>query len=119
MRARLLACVLLCSAGLASCGSGAPPYAVCVDDLDCSAPSDACYALRFTRSDGTDAEGAFCSATCARDEDCPEDGVCVALEGDPSERFFCAARCASAMDCYAGLACTEVEGAAAMRLCLP
>ena len=105
---------------LAGCGSGAPPYAECVDELDCPAPSDGCYQLRFTRTDGTEADGNMCSATCASDAECPEEGACVALDGDPETRFFGAARCATSSDCYAGFACTMVEGAdGVMRLCLP
>ena len=105
---------------LAACGAGAPPYAECVDELDCPAPSDACYELRFTRSDGTEAEGRMCSLACASDADCPEGGACVALAGDPSSTFFCAQRCEASADCYAGFACTAVDGAdRSMRLCLP
>lgn len=105
---------------LSACGSSSPPYAACVDDLDCPAPSDACYRLLFTRSDGSEADGRMCSAGCATDADCPEGGACLALEGDGAERFFCAQRCAVSADCYAGFACTEVEGAdRTMRACLP
>jgi hypothetical protein len=115
-RAALAAVVALA----AGCGSGAPPYAACTDDLDCPAPSDACYRLRFTRSDGAEADGRLCSAACVGDEDCPLGGACVALEGDPAGTFFCAQRCAVSADCYAGFACTAVEGAErTMQLCLP
>lgn len=111
---------LLLSLGLAACGSGAPPYAGCVDDLDCPAPSDGCYRLLFTRSDGTEADGRLCSLGCASDAECPEEGACVALAGDPGATFFCAQRCAASADCYAGFACTAVDGAdRSMRLCLP
>jgi hypothetical protein len=102
---------------LAGCGSGAPPYAACVDDLDCGAPSDACYRLLFTRSDGTEADGSLCSVACASDADCPEGGACVALGEDPT--FFCASPCAVSSDCYAGFACTMVSGDRTMQLCLP
>lgn len=112
---RALALALL----LAGCGTSSPPYAACVDDLDCPAPSDACYRLRFTRSDGTEADGRMCSAGCATDADCPEGGVCLALEGDPGETFFCAQRCEVSAHCYAGLACTMVDGERTMQVCLP
>lgn len=102
-----------------ACGSSSPPYAACVDDLDCPAPSDGCYRLRFTRDDGTEADGAMCSAGCATDDDCPEDGACLALEGDPTATFFCAQRCAVSGDCYAGSACTMVDGERTMDVCLP
>jgi hypothetical protein len=118
VRAPALAIAALALA--AGCGSGAPPYAACVDELDCPAPSDACYRLRFTRSDGAEADGRLCSLTCASDEDCPEGGACVALEGDPENTYFCAQRCGASADCYAGFACTMVEGAdRTMQLCLP
>lgn len=115
MRAVLLAGLLL-----TACGSGAPPYAECVDDLDCDAPSMACYAVRLTRSDGSEGDGAFCSADCTSDADCPEGGVCLSLEGDPSGRFFCVDRCTGSGDCYAPFVCTAVEGdASSMQVCLP
>ena len=104
---------------LLGCGSGAPPYAECVDDLDCGEPSDACYEVRLGRTDGTEATGAFCSATCASDAECPEGGACIALAGDPTGTFFCADRCVTAADCYAPFACTTIEGVAAMQVCLP
>ncbi|HJL17000.1 MAG TPA: hypothetical protein RMH99_15150 [Sandaracinaceae bacterium LLY-WYZ-13_1] len=112
--------VLAGALALTGCGAGAPTYAACTDDLDCSEPSDACYRLRFTRTDGTEADGRLCSLGCASDADCPEGGACVALDGDPEARFFCAARCETSTDCYAGFACTRVEGAdRTMQLCFP
>lgn len=105
---------------LGGCGANAPTYAGCTDDLDCASAPDACYRVLFTRTDGSEADGSFCSLECASDADCPEDGACVALDGDPERRFFCADRCAASADCYAGLACTAVEGAdRSMQLCLP
>ena len=114
MSRRLAPALLL----LASCGAGAPTYAACEDDLDCSDPSDACYRLLFDRSDGTSADGNLCSRPCAEDLDCPLSAVCVALAGDPSSTRFCAAACSVSADCYAGFACTRVE-AMDLSLCLP
>ena len=104
---------------LTACGSSSPPYAACVDDLDCPAPSEACYRLRYTRDDGSEADGRMCSAGCASDADCPEGGACLALADDPTGTFFCAQRCEASADCYAGLACTMVDGTQTMRVCLP
>ena len=103
---------------LLGCGAGAPTYAGCEDDLDCSDPNDTCYRLLFDRTDGTSAEGNLCSRGCAEDLDCPLDSVCASLAGDPSMTAFCAQRCSSASDCYADFACTEVE-AMDLTLCLP
>lgn len=116
VRALALGSLLALGAG---CGSDSPPYASCVDGADCPLPSDGCYALRFTRSDGTEGEGSMCSATCQSDADCPEEGACLALDGDAEGRFFCSARCVGSSDCYAGFVCTVVEGAEVMRVCLP
>ena len=102
---------------LVGCGAGAPPYAECTDDLDCDAPSDGCYRLLFTRSDGLEADGNLCTLGCASDADCPEGGACIALGADPT--FFCAAPCAASSDCYAGFTCTMVDGDRTMQLCLP
>jgi len=116
-RGLLVAAALMVAAG---CGANAPTYAGCGDDLDCGRAEDRCTRVLFTRSDGTEGDGALCTPACASDADCPEGGACVALEGDPTETFFCASRCAASADCYAGFACTEVEGAdRTMRLCLP
>lgn len=102
---------------MTGCGAGAPPYAECVDDLDCP---NTCYRLLFTRSDGTEATGQFCSNACEGDADCPEGGACIGLEGDPADSLFCVARCETSADCYVGLACTQLEGAAELeRACLP
>jgi hypothetical protein len=105
---------------LSGCSPAAPPYAVCGDGLECEAPSDACYRVTLTRSDGTVGEARVCSLACTSDDECPDGGACLALEGDPTQTFFCVERCATSSECYAGLACTTVEGAAGtMRACLP
>jgi len=103
---------------LASCGAGAPTYASCQDDLDCADTNDTCHRLLFDRSDGSTADGNLCSRGCAADADCPADGVCVALAGDPTGTRFCARPCAAPTECYADFACTRVE-AMALSLCLP
>jgi hypothetical protein len=108
--------IALCASG---CAVSTPPYAECELVEDCTEPADRCYELRFTRSDGSTAMGALCTLECTSDDDCPEGGACVTLEGDATETFFCASRCGTSADCYAGFACTMVEGAAAMQLCLP
>jgi len=54
------------------------------------------------------------------DGDCPDDGACLALEGDAEERLLCWSRCDVSGDCYAGTRCTQVEGAPDVdRICLP
>lgn len=114
MRSAIVFSLLACS-----CVS-APPYAMCEVQEDCASPSEGCFELAFTRSDGSEARGALCTLECEIDADCPEDGACVALEGDPTGTYFCAQRCVEPMDCYAGFACTVIEGATrTMQLCLP
>lgn len=103
---------------LSACGAGAPSYATCEDDLDCTDPNDACYRLLFDRTDGSSAEGNLCSRPCEDDLDCPRSGACISLAGDPSMATFCAQRCTLASDCYADFACTAIE-AMDLSLCLP
>jgi hypothetical protein len=111
--------ILLLSLAI-GCGTNAPTYAACDYAEDCPAPSDGCYRLLFTRSDGTEADGNLCTLSCASDDDCPDDGACLALDGDPAETFFCAQRCVDSMECFSGFRCTTIEGApAAMQVCLP
>jgi|GEM_PF-2274976 len=107
---------------LAGCAAGAPPYAQCGGAIDCAGSS--CLELRYTRTDGSSGEGAFCSALCTTDADClaldgMADATCVTLDQDPPLRFFCAARCDVESDCYAGLACTRTEDETVGDLCLP
>lgn len=114
----LLAFVLV----LGACAAGAPPYAQCGGSIDCAGSS--CLELRYTRTDGSEGDGAFCSALCTSDADClaldgATDAACVTLDQDPPLRFFCAARCTRESDCYAGLACTSTEDATLGDLCLP
>ena len=105
---------------LSACASTtAPPYAECGGSGNCAGPADTCYRLRFTRSDGSAADGKFCSAACSADATCPDDGVCLALAGDASGRSICYAPCASSADCYAGLRCTAVTGARVPSVCMP
>lgn len=102
------------------CGTGSPPYAECSYNHDCPEPSEACYHIGFTRSDGSEGEGSFCSLACSADVDCPEDGACIALAEDPESNFFCTKPCRVSTDCYAGFACTMVDGGGAtMQICLP
>lgn len=103
---------------LSACGPGAPTYAECVRAADCGEADDTCFRLLFDRTDGSVGEGNLCSRECRADADCPEAGVCIALEGDPEARFFCAARCAEAADCYASFTCTSIA-AMDLSLCLP
>jgi hypothetical protein len=102
---------------LASCAS-AGPYARCGGDAHCS--TGQCTEVSLTRTDGTTATGAFCSAACQADTDCPAGGACIALAHDPTATFFCAQRCASAGDCD-GLACTTLATTTGETLstCLP
>ena len=109
---------LLVALLVTSCGAGAPTYADCVDELDCADRADTCFRLLFDRSDATVGDGNLCTRECAADADCPGDGVCIALAGDPTATFFCASPCAASADCYAGFACTSV-GSMDTALCLP
>jgi len=99
----------------------APPFAACGGTLGC-AGSD-CIELRYTRLDGSEAGGPFCSNSCLTDADCQAlggtDAVCITLDVEAPVRFFCAARCTAAADCYAGLACTETDDPAVGAVCLP
>lgn len=111
------ACV---AALLSGCASEAPPYAVCGGNVGCLEPAPSCTTVLFTRSDGEDASGSFCSAPCSRDADCPEGGACLVLVGDATETAFCVARCATSANCFAGLTCTQLEGpGAGLSACLP
>lgn len=101
------------------CYTNAPPYAACEYQEDCAAPSTGCLELLFTRSDGTPAQGALCTVECTADADCPEDGMCLGLEGDERETYFCAQRCDASTPCYAGFRCTTIEGPAVETVCLP
>ncbi len=102
---------------LAGCASS-PPYARC-GDTPCA--MGGCFEVSITRSDGSEASGSFCTNECARDDECPDGGACVALEHDGTMTFFCVDRCTGSRDCYAGLACTELtaSGAPALSACLP
>jgi len=112
----LMACLL----ALGACsGNAAPPYAACGGSDDCTAEADACYRLSFTRADGSLADGRFCSAECASDASCPDDGVCLSLAADTSRRTICYAPCATSSDCFAGLRCTMVSGAGVAAVCMP
>jgi hypothetical protein len=99
----------------------APPFAACGGTLGC-AGSD-CIELRYTRLDGSEAGGPFCSNSCLTDAECQAlggtDAVCITLDVEAPVRFFCAARCTAAADCYAGLACTETDDPAVGAVCLP
>jgi hypothetical protein len=123
MMARCLggaAFLFLFGVGAAGCASGAPPYARCGGELGCAGAT--CIELLYTRIDGTEDGGTFCSDTCTTDADCAAldgatDAACVTLDRDAPLRFFCAPRCVTPADCYAGLSCTETDGAGS--LCLP
>lgn len=116
MRRLLAAAVFL----LCACGTDAPPYAACEEGSDCGDGSDGCYGVELTRTDGSTSEGSLCTRRCETDEDCPVDGVCLALAGDPSGETLCWATCDVALDCYVGLRCTEVDGAPGVSsICLP
>ncbi len=103
--------------GLVGCGGDAPTYGPCDDVRSCGG-ADACYRLRFGRSDGSEGDGKLCTRRCASDGDCPNDGVCLALAGDPDATYLCFERC-PAEGCFEGLACTPVTGATVEPICLP
>lgn len=116
MRPLLVLAVMLATA----CGADAPPYAGCQEGTDCGDGSDGCYRVTLTRTDGTEDEGALCTRSCESDSDCPIDGVCLALAGDPGGAQVCWATCDVALDCYAGFRCTGVDGAEGVTsICLP
>ena len=113
--------VWLIGALLAGCAS-APPFATCGGQLGC-AGSD-CVELLYTRLDGSEGGGAFCTASCLSDADCEGldgavDAVCITLDVEAPLRYLCAPRCSAPSDCYAGLACTETDAAAVGSVCLP
>lgn len=119
--ARVLAAVALLAWGTASgCVAEGPPFTRCSGGEECAPPSDGCYALRFTRSDGSEGEGRQCTLRCGGDVACPEGSVCLVLEGDASETPLCFALCDVAEDCFVGSRCTAVEGEEeVMSVCLP
>ena len=95
-------------------------YVGCEEGADCDAPADGCWHVTLVRSDGTTGDGALCTAACVTDADCPEEGVCLAIDGDPDRVFLCWQRCETSSDCYAGQRCTETTGTAgATSICLP
>jgi hypothetical protein len=112
----LLAPLLLSLAAM-GCASS-PPYARC-GDTPCA--MGGCYAISLTRDDGTEASGSFCTNTCTSDDDCPDEGACIALAHDREMTFLCVDRCEGSSDCYAGFACTAltVDGRPALSACLP
>jgi hypothetical protein len=119
---RALAALALIAAALSvpGCVVEGPPFTRCSGGEECAPPADGCYALRFTRSDGSEGEGRQCTLRCGADVTCPGDSVCLVLEGDASETPLCFATCTVAEDCFVGLRCTEVDGEAeVMSVCLP
>ncbi|NCQ59472.1 MAG: hypothetical protein GW913_02235 [Myxococcales bacterium] len=117
--ARLAWAALFGLAALSCGGDQAPPYAQCGGSNDCSADADTCYRLQYQRSDGSQADGRFCSLPCDAATPCPDDGVCLSLAADPSALTICYAPCDVAEDCYAGLRCTPVDGASVASVCMP
>jgi hypothetical protein len=100
------------------CAPLAPPYARCGDGVACD--GSRCVELLYTLDDGSEVGGLFCTARCARDEDCPDGGVCVSVDASAPMRFVCAQRCELPSDCYARSACTELVGPTDLdRVCLP
>ena len=119
MRA-LATAVLLAVLSVPACVAEGPPFTRCSGGEECAPPSDGCYALRFTRSDGSEGEGRQCTLRCGGDVVCPEGSVCLVLEGDASETPLCLATCAVAEDCFVGSRCTRVDGEEeVMSVCLP
>ncbi len=114
-----LALVALAASAMAGCSSSEPTYAACVGQHDCASP-DACYRLLFTRTDGSNGEGNFCSRPCASDRDCPGAGTCLGFAADTAHNYLCMAGCDDTHPCPYGLLCTPVDGAASARsVCLP
>lgn len=113
----MIARVSLLLALLVGCAGDTPTYAPCDDSRDCNG-ADRCYRLRFDRSDGTEGDGTLCSRACAEDDDCPGDGVCLALAGDAEGTFVCLERCPEA-GCFEGHACTPITGSDVGPVCLP
>lgn len=116
-----LACLALAAAFAASgCRDTNPVYAPCGGSDDCKGAADGCYRILLTRSDGTEGDGKLCTVECSADADCPDDGACLALEGDADRSFLCYERCAEPADCYQGFRCTTVESPdGSDRVCLP
>ena len=107
-------------ASLPACVTEGPPFTRCAGGEECAPPSDGCYALRFTRWDGSEGEGRQCTLRCDSDEDCPADSACLVLDGDATETPLCFATCSVPEDCFVGLRCTPVEGEEeGMSVCLP
>jgi hypothetical protein len=99
--------------------ASAPPYARCGGDVSCAMGT--CSSISFTRTDGTNASGSFCTSECLMDADCPDEGACIALGHDPSRTFFCVKRCTTSSDCTSGLACTTLTAndGTSFGACLP
>jgi hypothetical protein len=126
MRPRSLALAAVVSVVLAAgvcaggCTTDAPTYATCSDTITCANDADQCYRVLLTRTDGSTGDASMCSRPCTSHADCPADGLCLSLVGDPSGRLLCYARCASSDDCFSGLACTATTGAVGdPSACLP
>lgn len=97
-----------------ACGSE-PLYSPCSSGDKCG--GDGCFQLLYSRSDGSEREGNFCSKRCTTDADC-RDGVCLALSEDPDSNFLCFETC-TPDSCFEGQVCTPVNGASVDRVCLP
>lgn len=112
---RLLALLSLTLLAAAGCGSdvGRDYYELCSGN-QCQAGTE-CNTIAW--EDGRD--GAMCTAQCETDADCPYNGLCFGLVGDPVDQRVCFERCE--LSCAPGFVCAdaEMDGMVVAGICLP
>lgn len=99
-----LAVLLLCA-----CGTELPNYASCKSSDEC-ADGMSCFQVTLTDTGGAGSamryrEGNACTRRCGADADCPGEGACYALDGDPSATYICFERCLDDTYCWEGFQC--------------
>jgi len=91
-------------------------YEGCSNGSDCTAVADECFTV-----DWLEGRGGMCSLYCVDDLDCPGNGMCFELVGDPLESRVCYAPCLDDLDCDLGFLCADaVMGSTVVgAICLP
>ncbi len=106
--------------GLSGCvvveDTSTPIYDPCFNTSECDVYSDACYEITIDYGDAIITD-AMCSVSCYDDFDCPYDGICLSLEGEPA---ICYQPCYDDFDCAGGFACIDTVGPRTFAaVCLP
>ena len=100
---------LMALALLAACSSGEPGYyEQCDAELPCDEALSEEEGLRCINvAWSTEVSGRQCSVECEVNDDCPEDGTCLSLQGGV-EQAICYRRCDTEADCSGpGFICAD------------